>query len=172
MSYAPSDRATVARIVQVLEAQAWTVWWDPHTAEDQPLEVFLSDLDGEPLCVIAIWSKRAVHSRRLRRLAEEAERLGILVSARIDRVPLPLKLRFRGVEACDLARWRGEPDHPGLQALLTLVARKLETSADLTRVPRLSPPRRGRRARLGLNLKVTFALAALLALAIAALRWL
>ncbi len=173
MSYAPADRATVARIVQVLEAQDWSVWWDPQAAEDQSIDVFLSDLDGERLCVIAVWSKRSAHTRKLRHMARDAHQLRLLVSVRIDRVPLPLELRVRGATASDLSRWQGEPDHPGLRAFLTEVARKLQTRADFTRVPRLKPPRRGgRRGRFGLNLKVTFALAALLALVIAALRWL
>lgn len=172
MSYAPADRATVARIAQVLEAQDWSVWWDPQVAEDQELDVFIADLGGEDICVIAVWSRRAVRARKLRRLAREAQRRGILVNVRIDRVPLPLELRTRGATASDLSRWQGEPDHPGLQALLVETARKLETSADLSRVPRLKPPRRDGRARLSLNLKATLALAALIALVIAALSWL
>lgn len=169
MSYAQADRATVARLVQVLEAQTWTVWWDRRMADEEPLEVFVSEFGGEPLCAIAVWSKRSVRARKLRRLAKEAQRLGILVSVRIDRVPLPAELRSRA-QAFDLARWQGEPDHPGLETLLIEVARRLQTSADLTRVPRVTVPRGGHKGRLSLNLRGAAVLAVLLALAILALR--
>lgn len=172
MAYARPDRAFVGRLVQVLESQHWTVWWDAHDAENMDLDVFASDFSGEPHCVIAVWSKKSVRGRRLRRLARDALRRRILVSTRTDRVPLPLELRTRGVEASDLSRWQGEPNHAGLRALLTETARKLETRADFSRVPRLKLPQGGAKGRLSLNWRAALVFAAFLALVMVAWRFL
>ena len=38
VSYARSDKARVAPLVAAIEAQGWTVWWDPDIAAGQEFD--------------------------------------------------------------------------------------------------------------------------------------
>ena len=64
ISYKAEDRRRVQPLVQALQSDGLSVWWDEHIgAGDAWRETIEQQLDGA-LCVIVIWSKRSVAPTR------------------------------------------------------------------------------------------------------------
>ena len=59
VSYKAEDRSRVAPLVQALEQDGFSVWWDAHIGGgDRWRETILKNLESAP-CVIVVWSKRS-----------------------------------------------------------------------------------------------------------------
>ena len=72
VSYARLDKARVAPLVGAIEAQGWSVWWDP---EITPGQEFDSQIDAElqkATVVVVVWTPASVGSRWVRGEAREA----------------------------------------------------------------------------------------------------
>ncbi|MGH8403544.1 MAG: toll/interleukin-1 receptor domain-containing protein, partial [Gammaproteobacteria bacterium] len=79
VSYARSDKARVAPLVAAIEAQGWSVWWDP---EISPGQEFDDQIDAEleaAGAVLVVWTPTSVTSRWVRGEAREAADRNILV---------------------------------------------------------------------------------------------
>jgi hypothetical protein len=70
-------------------------------------------------CAIVLWSADSVRSDWVRAEAEEAAARGILAPALLGGCEPPL--RFRRLQAADLAGWQGEEGHEGLGHLLDAI---------------------------------------------------
>jgi formylglycine-generating enzyme required for sulfatase activity len=128
ISYARTDRARVAPIAAALEAEGFTVWWDPDI---EPGETFRGEIEQAlkaASCVVVVWSAVAVHRNWVIEEAEEGLARGVLVPIVIDNVA-DIPRGFKSVQAADLARWNGDPDDASWQLVLARVRRLKAPSA-------------------------------------------
>ena len=95
VSYKAEDRARVRPLVDALEADGLSVWWDAHIGGgDEWRETIARHLD-DARCVIVVWSKRSVgpEGRFVRDEAARSLKRGAYLPVRIDKVEPPLGLR-------------------------------------------------------------------------------
>ena len=110
VSYKAEDRRRVAPLVDALQADGLSVWWDAHIGGGTDWrESIQTNLEGAK-CVIVVWSRRSVgtHGRFVRDEATRAQRNGTYLPVRIDKVKPPLG--FGETQAIGLTGWSGERD--------------------------------------------------------------
>jgi len=93
VSYARIDRARVAPIVAALEAQNWSVWWDPAILPGQEFDQEVAAELARAAAVLVVWTKDSVQSRWVRGEAREGADRGVLVPVRFDKATLPIDFR-------------------------------------------------------------------------------
>jgi adenylate cyclase len=116
VSYARTDKARVAPLVAAIEAQGWSVWWDPEIAAGQEFD---RQIAAELKCaaaVVVVWTPSSVESRWVRGEARDAADRGVLVPVRFDGADLPIDVR--AIHTTDLDGWGGNPASPAVQELL------------------------------------------------------
>ena len=84
VSYARSDKARVAPLVAAIEAQGWSVWWDPDIATGQDFDRQIAAELKIAGAVVVVWTPNSVESRWVRGEAREAAERGILVPVRFE----------------------------------------------------------------------------------------
>ncbi len=115
VSYARLDKARVAPLVAALEAQRWSVWWDPEVTPGQEFDrQITTELDAAK-AVIVIWTPVSVDSRWVRGEAREAADRGVLVPVRFENARLPIDAR--AVHTIDLDHWGENPGSPEFRNL-------------------------------------------------------
>src|SRR5665213_3001738 len=125
ISYARADKARVAPLVSAIEANGWSVWWDP---EISPGQEFDEQIDAEidaAKAVLVVWTPVSVTSRWVRGEAREAAERGILVPVRFEQARLPMDVR--AIHTTDLDDWHEDPAtvpaQDCLRALAAMIAR-------------------------------------------------
>ena len=124
LSYATQDRDRLTPLVDVLEAQGWTVFWDHRSIK---VSEDWHDVVGAAIqqcsCVIVVWSEASVTSRWVKEEALIARDRGVLYPVRIDLVAPPFG--FTTIQAADFMGWEGEAAHQGLIDLQEQLAVRL-----------------------------------------------
>ena len=123
VSYSRQDRARVAPLVAALEAQGWSVWWDPDIAPGEEFDSLISRELDQARSLIVVWSPQSVDSRWVRGEARDAADRGVLVPVRFDNARLPID--FRALHATDLDDWNEDRKHPAFLALCKALEAKL-----------------------------------------------
>jgi serine/threonine-protein kinase len=121
VSYKAEDRARVRPLVDALEADGFSVWWDTQiSAGSEWREDIQEQLDAAS-CVIVVWSKRSIgpEGRFVRDEASRAQRRGTYLPIRIDRVEPPLG--FGELHAISLQGWKGGRSDARYQQLVKAV---------------------------------------------------
>src|SRR5205823_560750 len=93
VSYARSDKARVAPLVAAIEAQGWSVWWDPEIDPGQEFDRLIAAELKAAAAVLVVWTPSSVHSRWVRGEAREGADRGILVPVRFESAELPIDVR-------------------------------------------------------------------------------
>ena len=124
VSYARSDRRRVAPLVAAIEAEGWTVWWDPDIAAGQEFDRRIADELKAASAVLAVWTPRSVESRWVRGEARDGAERGILVPVRFDGAELPID--FRALHTTELDDWRDDPAAPAAQEMLRALRSTIE----------------------------------------------
>jgi serine/threonine-protein kinase len=136
LSYKAEDRSRVVPLVQALEQDGFSVWWDAHIGGgDDWRGTILRQLESAR-CVIVVWSRRSVgpEGEFVRDEATRAKKLGTYLPVRIDKVDPPLG--FGETQALDLRSWKGDRTHPRYQALLAALGGRVgDRSAQAAAVP-------------------------------------
>lgn len=101
VSYSRSDKARVAPLVAALEAQGWSVWWDPVITPGQEFDRQIAEELAHASAVLVVWTTSSVQSRWVRGEARDGADRGILVPVRYDDAVLPID--FRAFHTIDLA---------------------------------------------------------------------
>lgn len=126
LSYARSDKARVAPLVAAIEANGWTVWWDPEIYPGQEFDRQIAAELKIATVVLVVWTPNSVESRWVRGEAREGAERGILVPVRFERVDLPIDVRT--LHTTDFDDWGEDPQSPQAQevmrALGTMIARQ------------------------------------------------
>ncbi len=116
VSYARSDKARVAPLVTAIEAQGWSVWWDPEIATGQEFDRQITAELRAAAAVLVVWTPTSVESRWVRGEARDAADRGVLVPVRFEAAELPIDVR--AIHTTDLDNWREDPASPAVQELL------------------------------------------------------
>ena len=130
VSYARTDHSRVAPLVAAIEAQGWSVWWDPALAAGQEFDRRIAAELAVAAAVLVVWTPRSVESRWVRGEAREAADRGILVPVRFDAARLPIDVRALHTIDLDQAGADSPQRQEMLQALGVLVARARGTAGD------------------------------------------
>ncbi len=125
ISYARADKTRVAPLVAAIEAQGWSVWWDPEIAPGQEFDDQIdAELDAAK-AVLVVWTPVSVASRWVRGEAREGAERGKLVPVRLDDARLPIDVR--AIHTTDLDGWNedaaSEPAQECLRALAAMIVR-------------------------------------------------
>jgi len=125
VSYARSDKARVAPLVAAIEANGWSVWWDPEITPGQEFDDQIEAEINAAKAVLVVWTPISVASRWVRGEAREAAERGILVPVRFEQARLPMDVR--AIHTTDLDGWGGDtasaPVQECLRALAAMIAR-------------------------------------------------
>ena len=116
VSYSRTDKARVAPLVAALEAEGWSVWWDPEITPGQDFDSQIAAELETAHAVLVVWTQASVSSRWVRGEAREAADRGILVPVRFDDVKLPIDVR--AIHTTDLDAWQENPQSSAFQELL------------------------------------------------------
>ena len=117
LSYAEEDRAAARRIVGVLEAQGWSVWWDRRIPTGKTWRSAIEDGIRDMGCMVVLWSSNSIGSEWVNEEAEEGRAAAKLMPVLIERVRPPLGLR--GLQATDLIDWDGSNDAAAIRQLIS-----------------------------------------------------
>jgi adenylate cyclase len=169
VSYARLDYERVAPLVAALEAEGWTVWWDPDISPGEEFDTLIAEALESARSVLVVWTPNSVGSRWVRGEARDAADRGVLVPVRFDQVKLPID--FRAVHTIDLDDWDEDPEGESFRRIRQVLAAKLASSPDSAHARPAARPPRPRAARAGpaMRRQMGMLLVAMLALGIGAL---
>jgi serine/threonine-protein kinase len=121
VSYKAEDRARVCPLVEALEAEGLSVWWDAHIGGGDEWRDSIQQHLDESKCVIVVWSRRSIGPKGhfVRDEATRAQRRHAYLPVRIDKVDPPLG--FGEIQAIPIVRWKGDRSDPRYQAVLAAV---------------------------------------------------
>ncbi|MES2137437.1 MAG: TIR domain-containing protein [Pseudomonadota bacterium] len=145
VSYKAEDRRRVKPLVEALEADGYSVWWDAQIGGGAQWRHMIEAELNAAKCVIVIWSKRSVGTQGtfVQDEATRAQERHVYIPVLLDKVHLPLG--FGEMQALPLSSWKGSRTDPHYQAILSAVARLSGVSAVEAKP---QPPRFSRRAVL------------------------
>ena len=110
-------------MVAALEAEGWSVWWDPSINPGEEFDSLISrELDAARTLVV-IWTAASVESRWVRGEARDAADRGVLVPARFDNVRMPID--FRAIHTTDLDGWNDDGQSLAFRDLCKALEAKL-----------------------------------------------
>jgi TolB-like protein/tetratricopeptide (TPR) repeat protein len=116
ISYARSDKDRVAPLVAAIEANGWTVWWDPAIDPGQEFDRQIAAELKTAAAVVVVWTPKSVESRWVRGEAREGAERGILIPVRFDGASLPIDVR--ALHTTDFDGWQEDPGSPQALELL------------------------------------------------------
>jgi Tol biopolymer transport system component len=108
LSYSSSDREQVLPLVEALQEDGFSVWWDRDIRPGPSFDREIEQAIAEARCLVVAWSAESVESEWVRSEVEEGVRRGILVPVIIESVLPPLAYRRR--QTADLSDWQGARD--------------------------------------------------------------
>jgi TolB-like protein len=124
VSYARVDKPRVAPLVAALEAQGWSVWWDPAIVPGEAFDDLIAAEIDRARAVIVVWTPTSTASRWVRGEAREAADRGILVPVRLDHARLPIDAR--ALHTTDLDDWGEDAESAPFRALIAALSRLLK----------------------------------------------
>lgn len=108
LSYKAEDRARLSPLVDALEAEGFTVWWDAHIGGGANWRDDIQEHLDAAKCVVVAWTKRSIgrDGNFVRDEATRAQKRGTYLPIRLDRVEPPLG--FGEFQAISLKGWHGD----------------------------------------------------------------
>ncbi|MCB2066404.1 MAG: TIR domain-containing protein [Erythrobacter sp.] len=120
VSYSRADQPQAAKVIELLEAAGFAVWWDatltPGTRYVEKTEAALESARA----VVVLWTQTSIASNWVRDEAQSARDRHLLVPVSLDGSMAPLG--FRQFQAIDFSRWKGDSADPVAQHLLAAVS--------------------------------------------------
>lgn len=143
VSYKAEDRRRVKPLVEALEADGYSVWWDEQIGGGAQWRHMIEAELNAAKCVIVAWSKRSVgpDGTFVQDEATRAQQRHVYIPVLIDKVHLPLG--FGEMQALPLSGWKGDRFDPRYQAILAAVNRIAGDSARAGGPAPMSPPQTG-----------------------------
>ena len=142
ISYKAEDRARVRPLVEALETDGLSVWWDAHVGAGEEWRDSIQQHLDQAKCIIVIWSKRSIgpEGHFVRDEASRAQRRHAYLPVRVDKVDPPLG--FGETQATPLIGWKGDRSDPRYQAVFAAARAIISGSPRLphasVELPRLS----------------------------------
>jgi TolB-like protein len=123
LSYSRADQARARRVIDLLDANGFDVWWDGRLEGGenylQTTEAALETSD----CVVVLWSATSVESHWVRDEAQRGRERGCLVPLSIDGTMAPLG--FRQFQLLDISGWDGAANSPAAARIMVAVRAKV-----------------------------------------------
>lgn len=116
ISYANEDLHRIQSLVEALEAQGWSVFWDRTIPSGKTWREFIGKGLRDARCIVVAWSKTSIDSVWVQEEADEGRERGILHPVLIDDVKPPLG--FRAIQAAKLAGWNFTDPSPEFKRFL------------------------------------------------------
>jgi serine/threonine-protein kinase len=125
VSYKAEDRSRVRLLVDALEADGFSVWWDAHIGGGANWRRDIEEHLDAATCVIVAWTKRSVGPGGdfVRDEANRARKRGAYLPVRLDSSEPPLG--FGEVQAISLKGWQGDRSDPRFRAVAQAVRRRV-----------------------------------------------
>ena len=123
VSYKAEDRRRVKPLVEALEADGFSVWWDEQIGGGASWRHEIETHLSAASCVVVVWSKRSVgpEGTFVHDEATRAQQRQVYVPVTIDKVHLPLG--FGETQALSLTGWHGSRSDGRYQSVLGAVRR-------------------------------------------------
>ena len=126
ISYAHEDQPFVMRMVERLQADGFSVWWDhaipPGKSWD---EVIAAGIQNAKACIV-VWSKHSIDSEWVKEEATLAREARKYLPVSVDESLPPMG--FRRIQSAHLDQWTGDPND-GQWRMLTAEAHSLLEAA-------------------------------------------
>ena len=147
VSYKAEDRSRLLPLIDALEAEGFSVWWDTHIGGGAHWREDIQDHLDAAKCVIVAWSRRSVGPGGdfVRDEANRARRRGAYLPIRLDSSEPPLG--FGEIQTVSLKGWRGDRSDPRFRAIVDILRRRI-AGEDKDHMPVLNG--RGRLSRRAL----------------------
>lgn len=147
ISYKAEDRSRVEPLVDALEGEGLSVWWDARVTGGEAWREAIAEHLEAARCVIVVWSKRSTspEGRFVRDEASRAQQRGTYLPITIDKVQPPLG--FGEMQALSLTGWKGGASDPHYRAVSACVHSMLGRTAPAENAHE-KHPRFNRRAAL------------------------
>ena len=123
VSYSRQDKDRVAPLVAALEAEGWSVWWDPEITPGEEFDSLISRELESARTLVVVWTPQSVDSRWVRGEARDAADRGVLVPVRFENARLPID--FRAVHTTDLDGWGNDAQGAAFKGLRKALEAKL-----------------------------------------------
>lgn len=140
VSYARADRDRVRPLVDLLEANGLSVWWDAEVSPGSKFENIIDDALVAARLVIVVWTQESITSDWVQAEAGDGLERGILLPVLFDAVRIPVA--FRRQQAIDLRGWPAESRHAELTQLLEYAVARVghvQTTLELPKPDRRVP---------------------------------
>lgn len=141
VSYARIDKPRVAPLVAAIEAEGWSVWWDPEITPGQEFDQQIAVELKIAAAVLVVWTPNSVGSRWVRGEAREGADRNILVPVRFEGAELPIDVRALHTTDLDSASAEERDRHVRemLRALRMIIARERASRAAAAPVAQVPP---------------------------------
>ena len=106
LSYSRKDRERVQPLVQLLETQGWSVWWDVQIDLGVRFGKYIDEQLSQSRLVVVVWSNTSIDSEWVIEEASEGKDRKILIPIKIDDIRPPLGFRRRQV--VNFLNWQQE----------------------------------------------------------------
>ncbi|MGH9832750.1 MAG: SUMF1/EgtB/PvdO family nonheme iron enzyme [Blastocatellia bacterium] len=136
LSYSSQDRERITPLIQSLEQQGWSVWYDRRIPPGKTYDEVIEQALDEARCVVVVWSQSSVQSEWVKVEADEGMNRRILVPVLIEEARIPLA--FRRIQAARLIGWQGESSHHELESLFGAISLILGEPEPAKETPRQS----------------------------------
>ncbi len=117
-------------LVAALEAQGWSVWWDPEITPGDEFDALIGAELEAARAVVVVWTRSSVDSRWVKGEARDAADRGVLVPIRFENARLPIDVR--AIHTTELDGWEGNQASAPFKALCAALQAKLKLSANKT----------------------------------------
>ncbi len=142
VSYKREDLERARIIIDALEAEGFSVWYDLESRADQSFYLEIDRELARAKAILVLWTSRSVRSEWVIAEADYALDVGTLISARLDDVKPPLRLRVQDI--LDLRSWHGDRSDPVWRRLIARVERLLDKPPGADTQQNRAPPHAGR----------------------------
>src|SRR5215475_12471096 len=123
LSYARENRERVRPLVELLEAQGWSVFWDREILPGQPWSDVIETQLKTARAVIVVWSQGSTTSEWVKAEAMAGKERGILIPARLDDCQIPLPFGLIQTADLDPAHAPSETTQQLLRHVANLIAK-------------------------------------------------
>lgn len=125
VSYKADDRARLVTLVEALESEGFSVWWDAHIGGGTNWHEDIEEHLESAKCVIVAWSKSSIghEGHFVREEARRALRRGVYLPIRLDGAEPPLG--FGEIQAISLRGWHGNRSDHRFRALADAVRQRI-----------------------------------------------
>lgn len=137
-SYSRADKEKALPVIKAIEDAGFKVWWDGMLEVGANFLETTEEALVSAKAVVVLWSSTSVASHWVRDEATSGRERSRLVPLSLDGTIPPLG--FRQVQFIDIQQWKGNPEHPAITELVSVLS-------ELHGRPARTPAERAKQAR-------------------------